>query len=483
MTRTTFARLAACLALSLFACGGQPPPQSIYPVPRGEAQYPSPGGNLREEARALLSRAIQVDTTNPPGNEEALAELLVDSLRGDGVSARVVDVPGEGRAAAWASVPGSGEAAPIVLLSHLDVVPAEPEEWAVAPFAGVSGGGYVVGRGALDAKGVAVVHLLTLKELVRRGIGLKRDVILLATPDEETGGEGGAGWIVRQRRELLGGAELLLTEGGGILPGEYAGQDIWGVSFVEKAPCWLELSSRGLGGHGSVPPPNSATRRLVRALARSEEMVTELRVVPEVAHMFALLAPLAAPGDRERFLQLRGALTLNPEFRERFMADPGRAALVRNTVALTMLQGSARSNVVPAEARATLDVRLLPGERCETFAENLRGVIADPEVEIAIRLPFESLASPSETPLMRAIARVAERADPPGLAIPRVITGFTDAHWFREVGITAYGFIPRRLRPIETRTIHGPNERVSVDNLELGVETLLAILQQLDTEE
>jgi acetylornithine deacetylase/succinyl-diaminopimelate desuccinylase-like protein len=367
-----------------------------------------------------------------------------------------------------------------VLLSHLDVVPAEAEEWAVAPFAGVSGGGYVVGRGALDAKGVTVVHLLTLKELRRRGIALQRDVILLATPDEETGGEGGAGWIVRQRRELLGGADLLLTEGGGILPGDASSRDIWGVAFVEKTPCWLKLRSRGLGGHGSVPPPDSATRRLVRALTRSEGLGAEIRVVPEVARMFELLAPLAAPRDRDRFLQLRGALALDPGFRERFMADPGRAALVRNTMALTMLEGSQRSNVVPAEARATLDVRLLPGESCPAFVEQLTEAIDDPAVEITIRLQFESRASATDTPLMRAIQRTAERADPPGLAVPRVITGFTDAHWFRDLGITAYGFVPRRLRPIETRTIHGPNERVSVDNLEFGVETLLTILQQLD---
>ena len=159
------------------------------PLPADEP--PSVG----ERAAVLLAQAIRIDTTNPPGNERALAEWLAAYLDGEGIESRVIPLPDPGspRAAVWARVPGTGAARPLILLSHLDVVPADARDWTVDPFAGVVGGGYVVGRGALDAKGVTVTHALALVEAKRRGLALGRDVILLATPDEETGGRGGAG--------------------------------------------------------------------------------------------------------------------------------------------------------------------------------------------------------------------------------------------------------------------------------------------------
>jgi acetylornithine deacetylase/succinyl-diaminopimelate desuccinylase-like protein len=368
-----------------------------------------------------------------------------------------------------------------VLLSHLDVVPADPRAWSLDPFAGVVGGGYVVGRGALDAKGVTVTHALTLVEAARRGITPARDLILLATPDEEAGGRAGAALVVERRPDLLGGAAYLLTEGGGILPGEGGTPDVWGVSFTEKTPCWVALAARGVPGHGAGAPADAATHRLVTALARVAALRFETKVVPPVARMFAALAPLAAPEDRSSYASLRGSLALDPAFRARFLQDGGRAALVRNTAAITTLSGGERINMLPAEARAGIDARLLPGERCEDFAELLREAIDDPTVSLEIELSFPSAeASPTETPLMEAIERVAAASRPAGVVVPRVIAGFTDAHWFRAQGIVAYGFVPRRLRPAETRGVHGANERISIENLALGVESTLAIVRELD---
>jgi acetylornithine deacetylase/succinyl-diaminopimelate desuccinylase-like protein len=465
-----------------------------------------PAGKVPEtlgaRAAALLAEAIRIDTSNPPGNEGPLAEHLASFLSAEGIEAAVVPLaePDGGRAAIWARVPasgaerrgpgagaerrgpGAGTGRPLILLSHLDVVPAEPDAWTVDPFAGVVGGGFVVGRGALDAKGVTVTHALTLVELVRRGIPLARDVILLGTPDEEAGGRVGAA-LVADRPDLLGDAGYLLTEGGGILPGEAGSPDVWGVSFTEKTPCWLRLTAVGVGGHGAGASAEASTLRLIAALSRVAAMRFETRVTPEVAQMFAALAPLAPPEDRAGYASLRGSLALDPGFRERFLSDRGRAALVRNTAAITMLAGSERFNVLPAEASAGVDVRLLPGERCEDFAETMRETIDDPGVTIRIELAFEGAASPTETPLMRAVRRVAEKSAPPGIVVPRVIAGFTDAHWFRSRGLVAYGFVPRRLRPAETRGIHGSNERVSIENLERGVESTLAILRELDAVE
>ena len=457
------------LGLSVAGCGG------------GVAPTAEPA-DLGDRAAAALGEAIRIDTTNPPGNERALAEWLAKYLEGEGIEARVVPLPepDSPRAALWARLPGRGTAPPLVLLSHLDVVPAAPSAWTVEPFAGVVGGGYVVGRGALDAKGVTIVHAFALVEAKRRGLTAGRDWILLATPDEETGGRSGAALIASERPDLLGGAAYLLTEGGGVLPGEGDTPDVWGVSFTEKTPCWVTLSARGVPGHGAAGSSEAATHRLVSALAQVAALRFETRVVPEVSQMFAALAPYAAPEDRAGYASLRGALALDPAFRKRFLADSGRAALVQDTAAITTLSGGESINVLPAEARAGIDARLLPGGSCEAFVARMRETIPDPAISFEIELDFAAATSPPETPLMEAIRRVAARSRPKGVVVPRVITGFTDAHWFRERGIVSYGFVPRRLRPAETRGVHGTNERISIENLVFGVETTLEVLRELD---
>ncbi len=461
------------------ACGGTGPPTVAEPAGVGA------------RAASLLAESIRIDTTNPPGNEARLAEHLAVFLRGEGVEAEVVPLPeaGSARAAVWARVPGTGtrgdgragaSGRPLILLSHLDVVPAEGGSWTVDPFAGVVGGGFVVGRGALDAKGVTVTHVLALTELARRELPLARDVILLATPDEESGGRAGAALVAEERPDLLDGAAWLLTEGGGILPGDAGTPDVWGVAFTEKTPCWLTLAAVGVPGHGAGASGESATHRLVAALTRVSALRFETQVVPEVAEMFASLAPLAPPEDRAGYASLRGSLALDPAFRSRFLEDGGRAALVRTTAAITTLSGSERINVLPAEARAGIDARLLPGESCDAFKERVRQAIADPAVSVRVELSFAAHASPTDTPLMEAIRRVAAKSTPRGVVVPRVIAGFTDAHWFRAKGIVSYGFVPRRLRPAETRGVHGVDERISIENLELGVEATLAVLRELD---
>jgi acetylornithine deacetylase/succinyl-diaminopimelate desuccinylase-like protein len=442
------------------------------------------GGSLEQVAGRVLSRAIRFDTVNPPGNERPLAEYLVGVARSRGIEARVIPTPSEGapagRAAAWARVPGRGGQRPVVLLSHLDVVPAHRDEWALGPFEGAIGSGHVVGRGALDAKGIAVVHLLALAELARRAVPLERDVILLAVPDEETGGRGGSGWLVRERPELLREAEFLLAEGGAILPGQGNAPDLWGVAFAEKSPCWIELVARGRGGHGSAASGDGAIPTLVAALERVRRLKPPIRVTPEVAQMFAALAPYAAPEDRDGLAHLGAALADDPAFRTRFLAERGRAALVRSTLEITVLEGGSSTNVVPAEARAEIDARLLPGERCTEFAEQVRAATETPELELRILLDFETQASPTGSELFRALERVAARGERPAVVVPRVISGFTDAHYFREVGVVAYGFVPRWLDPRDTRGIHGPNERISLENLTRGVRTLVEILEELD---
>jgi len=458
------------------------PAQAAWPF---GARTPKVGEDPGKAAAQILSRAIRVRTVNPPGDEKPLARQLVDLLKDGGVEARVIDTPSngseKGRAAAWALVEGNGSRRPVVLLSHLDTVPADDREgWAIAPFEGATGAGSVVGRGALDAKGVAVVQLLATLEISRRSEPLDRDVIFLATPDEETGGQQGAGYLVREHRSLLYDAEFLLTEGGGIQVGEGGTSPVWGVTVTEKAPCWMDLVAHGTPGHSSVAPPETAVTRLLDALARVRQLETPVNVVPEVARMFRSVAQLAPAEDRAGFRNLSLALETDPAFRQRFLSQPGRAALVRNTATITVLRGSSQTNVVPGTAHAQLDARILPGQHCADFVQEIEGAIDDDSIEVKPFLSFTTSSSPVNTALFRAIRRVAAEVDPGAPVVPRVIAGFTDSHYFRNLGIVAYGFVPRWLPPSETRGIHGPNERISVDNLRKGVTTLVQILEALD---
>lgn len=467
--------LAACF---LFGSQGA---QAIWPF---ESKPRVKDPSLGERAAAILSRAIALPSVNPPGDEEPVARLFVEVARELGLEARLIAGPegesGARRAGAWARLPGRGDARPVVLLSHLDVVPADPSEWTVPPFEGRIADGSVVGRGALDAKGVSVVQLMALAELARRDEPLARDVIWIATPDEEAGGRLGAGRLAGERQDLLLNAEFLLTEGGNVRSATAHTPSIWGVSVTEKSPCWLELSARGPPGHTSAPDPDAAVPRLVAALDRVRRIETRVEVIPEVQRMFDAQAAAAPEEDRAGYRDLARALAEDRDFRRRFLDNPARDALVRDTLAITVLEGAPRTNVAPARALAHVDARLLPGESCDDFAGAIANVVAEQGVEVRVLLSFDSRSSPVDTALYRAIEAVAARLDPDAVVVPRVTAGFTDAHWFRDLGIVAYGFVPRWLSAEETRGIHGADERVSIENLERGTRTLVAIVEELD---
>jgi acetylornithine deacetylase/succinyl-diaminopimelate desuccinylase-like protein len=428
-----------------------------------------------------------MQTVNPPGREQALAYRLAEILSREGIESDVITTPnpngGKPRAAVWGRLRGQGNRPGLALLSHLDTVPANPSEWSVPPFAGRIADGYVWGRGALDAKGIAVTHLMTLIELANSNQRLERDLLFISTPDEETGGSNGAGWIVANHPEILEGIGYLLTEGGGI---QQAARDetphmpIWGVALSEKTPCWLELRAHGRGGHSSAPTSEDAVPRLVGALDKIRRAESPVRVLPEVEQMFKVLAPIAPEWDRAAYLNLSGSLERDEGFRRRFLDNPGQNALVRNTISITLLEGGPATNVAPAVARAQLDVRLLPGRRCTDFASAIESLIDDSTIEIEELLSISSHSSPADTPLFRAIEAVAARQDPAGLVVPRLIGGFTDAHWFREVGIVAYGFVPRTLSSDEAEGVHGTDERIAIDTLTKGIALQIELVRAFD---
>ncbi len=454
-----------------------PPPVrvALRSVPRADGEWRA----LGDEAAALLSQYLRINTTNPPGHEIAAARWLAAVLRREGIESQIFE-PAPGKANLYARLKGDGSARPLILLNHMDVVLASPEYWQVDPFSGAVKDGYVWGRGALDMKGEGIVQLMALVILKRAGVPLKRDVIFLATADEEIGSGVGAGWFTEHHAELLRDAEFLLNEGGTIRANDRGGVDYYGIGTTEKSPFWLDLTARGTAGHGSRPTPDNPVHRLVRSLDRIAEWRTPLVVTPAVERYFGDLATVETDSMRRRwFADIRAALRDSIAVRA-ITADLTYNALLRNTISITGLKGSDKTNVIPPVATAALDVRLLPGQDPAAFLAELMRVVGDTAVTVRPQGPsWPATESPTETELFRAIEAVAHSRHPDALVTTPMLAGFTDSHYFRRLGIASYGIAPFPLTVSDARGVHGNDERVSLEALRFGVRFLFDIVRQV----
>src|SRR2546422_9310673 len=285
--------LAACAHNPASSAGAPPALEALARPPRTEPRGAPRGEDwqgLGAEAAALLSQYIRINTTNPPGNELSAARWFATVLRRDGVESQIFE-PAPGKANLYARLKGDGSARPLILLNHMDVVLASPEFWRVDPFAGAIREGYVWGRGALDMKGEGIVELLSMIALKRAGVRLRRDIIFLATADEEIGAGVGAGWIAERHPELVREAEFLLNEGGTIRADEAGHVEYVGVGTTEKSPFWLELTARGTAGHGSRAPPHNPGHPVGRGAGTGPGVPTPPPLAPPGGGPFFTLAP------------------------------------------------------------------------------------------------------------------------------------------------------------------------------------------------
>jgi acetylornithine deacetylase/succinyl-diaminopimelate desuccinylase-like protein len=428
---------------------------------------------VTEEATSLLRDYIRINTTNPPGGEEAGAVFLRDVLAREGIDSTLHDA-GDDRVSISARIQGSGGGSdkPIVLLSHIDVVPVEQEHWEVDAFSGAVIDGTIWGRGALDMKGMGIMELMTLLLAKRHGLQPRRDIVLLAVADEEEGGRKGMHHIRDQHPELLD-AFCVLNEGA-FGASQFKGHQVtmFGLAASEKSPCWIKLRTTGSPGHGSVPHRDNALAKLVEALARVERWETPARATPSVEAMLRTL--------RDNGLLPEGLDPTDADALDAMGArDPHIKALTHDTISITGLHSGAKHNVIPATAEATLDCRLLPDTDPDAFVEELRKVLAI-DVEITRVLGHVSGASPMEAPVTGVISEVlTERYGDEVIVVPQLSPGFTDSHAFRSAGSPAYGFIPVLMRPGELAGIHGHNERITVDNLKLGTDILFDVTRRL----
>jgi len=347
---------------------------------------------------------------------------------------------------------------------------ASPEYWSVDPFSGLIKDGYIWGRGALDMKGEAIAQVMTLLALKRAHVPLKRDIIFLATADEEIGAGVGAAWIVEHQAGLVKDAEFLLNEGGLTRSDGHGNIEFYGIGTTEKSPFWLDVTAHGTAGHGSRPTPDNPVHRLVRALDRIANWQTPLSVTPAVERSFRDLAGVERDTTVRRWLSdIRTALR-DSEAARAITADLTYNAVLRNTISITGLKGSDKTNVIPPVATAAIDVRLLPGQDPAAFLADLTRVVGDSAVTIRPQGPnWPATESSTETEMFRAITAVAHARDPHALVATLMLPGFTDSHYFRRMGITSYGLGPFPLTQGDSRGVHGNDERVSLEALRVGV--------------
>lgn len=453
---------------------------TLLTAPLG-AQVPTDSALLRE-ATVQLQALIRINTVNPPGNELEAARFLDSLLRADGIESQVYE-SAPGRGALVARIRGVGPGTPVILMGHLDVVGVERAQWSVDPFAAEIRHGVLYGRGAIDDKGMLIANVQAMKALQRRvraGQRPARDVILVANADEEAGGALGMRWLLEHHPDAIR-AEYALNEGGRtrVMPN---GRRYVALQAAEKVSHVVTLTATGPDGHASIPLEDNAIARLGRALAAVGAHREPTVLTPTTTRFFASLADVwPLPGEARAMADVasgdparveRGAAVLR--------AIPTLDAVLRNGISPTIVAGGIRSNVIPGEATATLNVRTLPGESLDGVLARLERAIADPRVRLAVTSRGEaSPAMAADNEFFRAVERAARALDPTIVVVPYLSTGATDSADLRRAGIKAYGLLPFPLAMGDEERMHGNDERLPLDAFLFGIRFVTGIAEAL----
>lgn len=434
------------------------------------AQAPAPDFDRSlEDFRAMLAKLVEVDTTNPPGNEARAVAIIAARLAAEGIPYEVTEFA-PGRQNVVARLAGDGSEKPLLLLAHLDVVGADGQPWTSPPHRLTERDGFLVGRGVSDDLGMALMELETMILLERSGAKLRRDVVLALTGDEESGGSG-IRWLLDHRPQALA-AEIALNEGGGVRLDDRGSVSFVGLQAAEKTYQDFALVARGPTGHSSVPLADNAIYRLAQALERVGRQRFPVRLLPVTREYFRARAAVE-PGPLADALRAAASskTTVPARALKVLEGNPTLAATLRTTCVATTLGGGTRVNALPAEARANVNCRILPDEGIDAVAGELVRVIADPAVTVE---PLESFGSgpPSslDGPGPKAVREVAAASWPRVPVVPLLSLGATDSRFLRAHGIAAYGLNPIALTESDARRAHGIDERIPVASLRPAIE-------------
>jgi len=436
----------------------------------------------KARVREIYEELIEIDTTDSVGDNTKAAAAIAARLRAGGVPkadvAELGPVARKGNLVARLRG-GNGAEKPLVLLAHLDVVEAKPEDWSVPPFTLLEKDGYFYGRGTLDDKAMAAIFSEIVLRLVRDKTPLRRDVILVLTADEEGGEHNGVDWLLRQHKPLVDGG-LVLNEGGGgrMRAGKYL---VTGVQAAEKTYMDFELVVTNKGGHSSRPVADNAIYRLANALAKLEKHAFPIALNPVTRAYFER----SATGEAGDLGQAMAALAKNPNDTaagERLAQDPTYNAMLRTTCVATQLAGGHAPNALPQRASANVNCRILPGQKAADVQKQLEQVIGDPEVKIS--MSEREIAGPDasvDPAFLAAVERVSASLYPGVPVVPMMSAGATDSKYFRLAGIPAYG-VSGIFVDVDDVRAHGRDERLGVKQFYEGQEFLWRLVNELAAE-
>jgi acetylornithine deacetylase/succinyl-diaminopimelate desuccinylase-like protein len=426
---------------------------------------------------SLLAELIRVDTSNPPGNEAGVANLLAPRFKTLGFDVEILQTPQPGKAHFVARLRGNGSKRPVLIAAHADVVGVEREKWTVDPFGGVIKDGYVFGRGAIDFKGGMAVFARAAMMLAERKVPLDRDVIFLAEADEENG-RYNTRWLAAEHWDKID-AEFALNEGGWIIKGTDGRVRYTSISTADKSTTNIIVRSKGTSTHSSMPRPDNAIIALGRALAKVGGYETPVTFTPASRRFFETLGKTSQPPVAGHFADV---LSGDPARVRRgdveISKDPLLHSLLHTTLAPVLMNAGFRGNVIPGSAEVTINVRMIPGTDPDEIVRELTRVINDPAIEVKLANPNAGTATPpssENTELYRALERAARRQFSAEVT-PYLFQAGTDAGTWRSRGIPVYGIYPYPIDADDLTRMHGNDERVSIASLRQGTEMIYRTL-------
>ena len=453
----------------LFALAGA----TLLPVIPVLAQAAPP-----DPTAALLSEIIRVNTSNPPGRTQALADLLAPRFRAAGFTVEVIPTPDSAKVHFIARLKGDGTKKPLLIAAHADVVGVEREKWSLDPFAGIIRDGYVYGRGAIDFKGGMAVFVTAALRLAERKVPLARDVIVLLEADEE-GAPMNTSWLAKDHWPSLD-AEFALNEGGWVIKDDDGKVRYVSISTADKSVAQIVLTAKGTSTHSSMPLPDNPIASLGAAIARIAAYESPVRLTEESKQFFRTLGVTSTGETSRMFRDLVDGTPAQVHVADSVISqDPLLHAIMRNTIAPVLISGGFRSNVIPGSAEATLNLRLIPGTDPQEMVALIERLVADSRVTVKFTGGTPAGAStPStlDTELYRALAKESKAQWPTAEVTPYLFQAGTDAAAWRSRGIPVYGIYPYPITNDELRRMHGNDERVSVASLQQGTEMIYRTL-------
>ena len=430
--------------------------------------------NIQSEATEILQGYIKIKSIR--GNELEAVNYLSAILNKEGIKTKIIPLPNNPkRAILLAEIqPSQPTKKPgVILASHSDVVEAQAAEWKVDPFAGTLKGNYIYGRGAIDMKGMGVMQLMSFILLKRHKLPIKRKIMFMVLPDEETSGLG-AKYMIRLKQQYLSDYRYMLNEGGlGTKDIVVKGSTFFNVQYAEKGIIWLSFKAQGKSGHGSTPYKEYASKNLLNFYQEILAFDHEMIFTPETESMLYQFGTIA-PFPKNFFLKRAGNPLIRPLLKGAIESNRHLRALTSHTRSITGLKTNEGigTNLITPEAYGKMDIRILPNIKAKDYLDKIREVADKYGILVIVNFSRDATKSPINTPFFKAIGSVVQKHVPGSVVTPFMSTGGTDSAFFRQAGFDCYGLIPGIFENKEIEGMHGKNERISQQNLLLGIQVI-----------